>query len=81
MRNASTARSIRRDQLTLQDLVSAAADVSEGEVGAIVQAMFQRGLIRFARPQPPFECVVARQRTLGVVRRTPPRRFEGRSSL
>ena len=78
MRNENTARTIRRTQLTLQDLVSAAADVSEGEVGVIVQAMFQRGLIRFAQPQASFASV-SRWRALRVARRAPPRRFEGRS--
>ena len=78
MRDANTARTLRRTHLTFQDLVSAAADVSEGEVGAIVQSMLQRGLIRFARPQAPFLCV-PRTRALGVARKAPPRRRQGRS--
>jgi hypothetical protein len=77
MRDASTARTLRRTHLTFQDLVSAAADVSEGEVGVIVQSMFQRGLIRFARPQPTF-LDVPRPRARGVARKAPPRRREGR---
>ena len=78
MRNANTARTLRRPHLTFQDLVSAAADVSEGEVGVIVQSMFQRGLIRFARTQPTFACV-PKPRALGAARRAVPRRLKGRS--
>ena len=78
MRDANTARTLRRTHLTFQDLVSAAADVSEGEVGVIVQSMFRQGLIRFARPQAPFSCL-PRPRALEVARKAPPRRREGRS--
>jgi hypothetical protein len=79
MRNANTARTLREPQLTFQDLVSAAADVSEGDVGVLVQSMFRRGLIRFARRQPTFVCIPPRSRTLASVRKAPPRRAEGRS--
>jgi hypothetical protein len=78
MRDANTARTLRRPHLTFQDLVSAAADVSEGEVGVIVQSMLQRGLIRFARMQPTFACV-PKSRVLKVARRAAPRRLKGRS--
>lgn len=77
MRDANTARTLGRTQLTFQDLVSAAADVSEGDVGAIVQSMFRRGLIRFARLEAPFG-PVSKPRALGVARKAPPRRREGR---
>ena len=70
MRNTNTARTLRQTHLTFQDLVSAAADVSEGEVGAIVQSMLQRGLIRFARQQPTLVWV-PRTRALGVARKAP----------
>ena len=78
MRNASTARTLRQHHLTFQDLVSAAADVSEGDVGVIVQSMFQRGLIRFARRQPPTFVGVPKPRAPRLARKTPPRRVEGR---
>lgn len=77
MRDANTARTLGRTHLTFQDLVSAAADVSEGEVGVLVQSMFQQGLIRFARPQEPF-AGLTRPRARGVARQAPPRRREGR---
>ena len=73
MRNTNTARTLRKHHLTFQDLVSAAADVSEGEVGILVQSMLQRGLIQFVRPQPMFACVPPRSLVLalGRVRKAP----------